>query len=77
MERKFHINLFILSRGHHEASWRNPQSMSRAFTDINYYVNAHKRQKRTASIQPSWPIRWAYQRTSTAQHGFTGPPYGA
>ena len=39
MKREFHINLFILSRGHHEASWRHPQSTPRALTDIDHYIN--------------------------------------
>ncbi len=37
MQRQLHINLFIQSRGHHEASWRHPQSAPRALTDIRYY----------------------------------------
>ncbi len=36
--RQMHINLFIQSRGHHEASWRHPKATSRPLTDIEYYV---------------------------------------
>ena len=33
-----HINLFIQSRGHHEAAWRHPKSSQLALTDIRYIV---------------------------------------
>ena len=32
-----HLNLFIHSRGHHEASWRHPGSSSLSVFDIRYY----------------------------------------
>ena len=37
MTRTMHLNLFINSRGHHEASWRHPDSSPLALTDIAYY----------------------------------------
>src|SRR5499427_3240235 len=37
MGRQLHLNLFIHSRGHHEASWRHPASSPLALTDIRYY----------------------------------------
>ena len=37
MTRQLHLNLFINSRGHHEASWRHPRSTPRTMTDIRYY----------------------------------------
>jgi FMN-dependent oxidoreductase (nitrilotriacetate monooxygenase family) len=37
MNRQLHLNLFIHSRGHHEASWRHPDSSPLALTDIRYY----------------------------------------
>ena len=37
MPRTMHLNLFINSRGHHEASWRHPDSSPLALTDIAYY----------------------------------------
>ncbi len=37
MKRQLHLNLFINSRGHHEASWRHPKSSPLALTDIRYF----------------------------------------
>ena len=36
MSRELHLNLFINSRGHHEASWRHPDASDLALTDIHY-----------------------------------------
>ncbi len=36
MERSLHLNLFIQSRGHHEASWRHPKATLLPLTDISY-----------------------------------------
>ena len=38
MTRQLHLNLFIQSRGHHEASWRHPNSSRLPLTDIRYTV---------------------------------------
>ncbi|MED5579649.1 MAG: LLM class flavin-dependent oxidoreductase [Nitrospinota bacterium] len=43
MKKKAHINVFIASRGHHEASWRHPESFPNALTDIEYYQNTTKK----------------------------------
>jgi FMN-dependent oxidoreductase (nitrilotriacetate monooxygenase family) len=43
MSRQLHLNLFIHSRGHHEASWRHPQSSPLALTDIRYYQDLAQR----------------------------------
>jgi alkanesulfonate monooxygenase SsuD/methylene tetrahydromethanopterin reductase-like flavin-dependent oxidoreductase (luciferase family) len=43
MQRQLHLNLFIHSRGHHEASWRHPDSSSLALTDIRYYQDLAQR----------------------------------
>ncbi len=43
MTRRMHLNLFIQSRGHHEASWRHPQSSPLALTDIGYYQDLARR----------------------------------
>jgi FMN-dependent oxidoreductase (nitrilotriacetate monooxygenase family) len=37
MVRKLHFNLFINSRGHHEASWRHPDASPLPLTDVRYY----------------------------------------
>src|SRR6185436_1610309 len=38
MPRQMHLNLFIQSRGHHEAAWRHPKSSKLPLTDIQYSV---------------------------------------
>ena len=43
MTRQLHLNLFIASRGHHEASWRHPASSPLALTDIRYYQDLAQR----------------------------------
>ena len=43
MRRVLHLNLFIHSRGHHEASWRHPASSPLALTDIRYYQDLAQR----------------------------------
>ena len=37
MTRQLHLNLFIQSRGHHEAAWRHPQASPLPLTDIRFY----------------------------------------
>jgi FMN-dependent oxidoreductase (nitrilotriacetate monooxygenase family) len=43
MRRQLHFNLFIHSRGHHEASWRHPASSPLPLTDIQYYQDLGQR----------------------------------
>ena len=43
MQRQLHLNLFIHSRGHHEASWRHPAASPLALTDIRYYQDLARR----------------------------------
>ena len=43
MKRQLHINLFIQSRGHHEASWRHPDASPHALSDIAYYREVAQR----------------------------------
>ena len=43
MKRQLHLNLFIHSRGHHEASWRHPASSRLPLTDIRYYQDLAQR----------------------------------
>ena len=40
MGKQMHLNLFVHSRGHHEASWRHPKSSPKALTDISYLTDA-------------------------------------
>lgn len=37
MTRTLHLNAFLMSTGHHEASWRLPESDPRANTDIEHF----------------------------------------
>src|SRR6266700_4156724 len=43
MKRQLRLNLFIHSRGHHEASWRHPAASPLALTDIRYYQDLAQR----------------------------------
>jgi FMN-dependent oxidoreductase (nitrilotriacetate monooxygenase family) len=43
MRRQLHLNLFIHSRGHHEASWRHPSASPLPLTDIRYYQDLAQR----------------------------------
>ena len=43
MTRQLHLNLFIHSRGHHEASWRHPLTSPLALSDIAYYQDLAQR----------------------------------
>ena len=43
MTRKLRLNLFIDSRGHHEASWRHPATSPLPLTDIRYYQDLAQR----------------------------------
>ena len=43
MKRQLHLNLFINSRGHHEASWRHPAAAQYALTDIRYFQDMAQR----------------------------------
>lgn len=43
MQKQLHLNLFIQSRGHHEASWRHPEASELPLTDIRFYQQAAAR----------------------------------
>jgi FMN-dependent oxidoreductase (nitrilotriacetate monooxygenase family) len=43
VKRQLHLNLFIHSRGHHEASWLHPASSPLPLTDIRYYQDLAQR----------------------------------
>src|ERR1041385_6843951 len=36
--RQLHLNAFLMSTGHHEASWRLPESDPHANLDVHHYV---------------------------------------
>jgi FMN-dependent oxidoreductase (nitrilotriacetate monooxygenase family) len=38
--RQLHLNLFLMSRGHHESSWRHPDASSLALTDLELYAKS-------------------------------------
>ncbi|MCY3825389.1 MAG: LLM class flavin-dependent oxidoreductase [Nitrospinae bacterium] len=46
MTRQLHLNLFIQSRGHHEAAWNHPDSSAALLTDVDYYVDLAQRAER-------------------------------
>lgn len=43
MRRQMHLNLFIHSRGHHEASWRHPSATPHSVYDVEYYQDLARR----------------------------------
>ncbi len=43
MTRQLHLNLFIQSRGHHEASWNHPDAAPDSLTDVRYYQKIAQR----------------------------------
>lgn len=43
MARQLHLNLFIQSRGHHEAAWNHPATSDAALTDVRYYQSLAQR----------------------------------
>lgn len=40
MTRQLHLNLFLMTRGHHEGAWRHPGANRKALTDLDLYVDA-------------------------------------
>ncbi len=48
MKRQLHLNLFINSRGHHEASWRHTGSSPLPLTDVQYYVDCTQKAEAAA-----------------------------
>lgn len=37
VKRNMHLNLFLMNTGHHEASWRHPDTDPRRITELDYY----------------------------------------
>lgn len=40
--KKLHLNVFLMSVGHHEAAWRRPDTQPHRATDIKYYAELAK-----------------------------------
>ena len=40
MSRQLHLNLFLMTRGHHEGAWRHPAASRKALTDLSLYTDA-------------------------------------
>lgn len=40
MSRQLHLNLFLMTRGHHEGAWRHPAANHQSLTDLALYVDA-------------------------------------
>ncbi|MCY9662422.1 LLM class flavin-dependent oxidoreductase [Paenibacillus chondroitinus] len=45
-KKQLHLNLFILSTGHHEASWRHPDAQPQLATSLDYYQQLAKTAER-------------------------------
>jgi FMN-dependent oxidoreductase (nitrilotriacetate monooxygenase family) len=45
-KKQLHLNLFILSTGHHEASWRHPDAQPELATSLGYYQQLAKTAER-------------------------------
>ena len=43
MKEYINLNLFIQSRGHHEAAWNHPDASTKSLTDITYYQELAKK----------------------------------
>ena len=43
MPRQLHLNLFVQSRGHHEAAWNHPDAAPDSLTDVRYYQKIAQR----------------------------------
>ena len=46
MTRQLHLNLFLMTRGHHEGAWRHPGANRKAVTDLGLYVDAARTAER-------------------------------
>ena len=66
MKRQLHLNLFIQSRGHHEASWRHPAASPLPLTDIRYYQRSGAA-RRGGAVRLDLPRRPAGARRDVAQ----------
>ncbi|MER6788584.1 LLM class flavin-dependent oxidoreductase [Streptomyces sp. NPDC000658] len=48
MPRQLHLNAFLMSTGHHEASWRLPESDPHAHVELDHYVRLARTAERGA-----------------------------
>lgn len=58
---KLHLNAFLMPAGHHEASWRLPESDPHAHLDIEYYANLARiaeRGKLDSLFLADSPVLW-------------------
>ena len=64
MTRQLHLNLFIHSRGHHEAAWRHPAASPLPLTDIRYYTDL-RADGRGGTVRFHLPggLSWRWART--------------
>jgi hypothetical protein len=65
MRRQLHLNLFIHSRGHHEASW-HPAASPLPLTDIRYQDMA-QRAGRAVRLDLPWPVARSAGRRPAAR----------
>jgi len=60
---KLHLNAFLLSVGHHEASWRLPESDAFASTNVNHYIQLARiaeRGKLDSLFLADGPVLWGH-----------------
>ncbi|MFC9354001.1 LLM class flavin-dependent oxidoreductase [Arthrobacter sp. NPDC057013] len=69
-QRQLHLNAFLMSTGHHEASWRLPESNSHAGTDVAHF-------QRLAQTAERGKLDSIFFADSPVLHGdVTQRPYG-
>ncbi len=70
-QRQLHLNAFLMSTGHHEASWRLPESDSYAGTDVTHF-------QRLAQTAERGKLDSIFFADSPVLHGdVTQRPYGS
>lgn len=77
--RQLHLNAFLMNTGHHEASWRLPESDPYAHVELDHYVRLARIAAR--STRSSWPTgrscgaAWASARRAPWNHSPCSPPW--
>ena len=69
MPRQLHLNAFLMNTGHHEASWRLPESDPHAHVELSHYV-------RSGPDRRTRHLRLAVPRRRTAALGRPGTAAG-